>query len=366
VIERILDIRDHPPKGLGRTPGPRAILYYLHQDEALKVILEAQGYDMPRSTRTIWKVLTRHQRIHHLPKVEHEVMERSAPDEEWGIDFKDVSSATPQAEGKQAHVIEILNVVDHGSSALVDTQVDDDFNAESALLAVADILRTHGCPKRIRMDRDPRWVGSSSGKDFPSALLRFLIAVGIEPIVCPPQRPDKNPFVERYHRNLKYECLLLSCPQDLSTTRDVNCAYAQHYNFERPNQPITCQNQPPRVTFPYSLTLPRLPEVVDPDSWVSRFHGQCYKRRVDCNGRIQIGKQRYYVNKALAGRYVIIRINGQERFFVVERNRQAIKQLPIKGLCNQKMLFQDYLEMMCQEALSEWRNWRSRHTFRHG
>ncbi|MFZ6030626.1 MAG: integrase core domain-containing protein [Chloroflexota bacterium] len=277
----------------------------------MKAILEAQGNYMPRSTRTIWKVLTSHQRIHRPPKVEHEVMDRPAPDEEWGIDFKDVSSAAPQPEGKQAHVIEILNVVDHGSSALVDTHIDADFNAESALLAVADILRTHGCPKRIRI-RDPRWVGSSSGKDFPSALLRFLVAVGIEPIVCPPQRPDKNPFVERYHRNLKYECLLRSCPQDLQTTHQVNQAYAHHYNFERPSQAITCQNQPPRVAFPYSLTLPRLPQVVDPDSWLSKFHDQCYKRRVDCNGRIQIGKQRYYVNKKLAGRYVIIRINGQE------------------------------------------------------
>ncbi|MFZ6030624.1 MAG: hypothetical protein ACOYYS_23200 [Chloroflexota bacterium] len=52
----------------------------------------------------------------------------------------------------------------------------------------------------------------------------------------------------------------------------------------------------------------------------------------------------------------------QERLFVVECNRRAIKQLPIKGLCNQKMLFQDYLDMMRKEALSEWRNWRSKHT----
>ena len=36
VVERILEIRDHPPENLGRTPGPKAILYYLHKDEALK------------------------------------------------------------------------------------------------------------------------------------------------------------------------------------------------------------------------------------------------------------------------------------------------------------------------------------------
>jgi hypothetical protein len=30
VVERILQIRDQPPPELGRTPGPLAILYYLH------------------------------------------------------------------------------------------------------------------------------------------------------------------------------------------------------------------------------------------------------------------------------------------------------------------------------------------------
>jgi hypothetical protein len=29
MVERVLDIRDHPPHHLQRTPGPKAILYYL-------------------------------------------------------------------------------------------------------------------------------------------------------------------------------------------------------------------------------------------------------------------------------------------------------------------------------------------------
>jgi len=29
VVDKILDIRDHPPRPLGRTPGPLTILYYL-------------------------------------------------------------------------------------------------------------------------------------------------------------------------------------------------------------------------------------------------------------------------------------------------------------------------------------------------
>jgi hypothetical protein len=59
VIERILDIRDHPPHNLHRTPGPKAILYYLEQEASTTL----QGQRLPRSTRTIWRILHQYQRI---------------------------------------------------------------------------------------------------------------------------------------------------------------------------------------------------------------------------------------------------------------------------------------------------------------
>ena len=31
IVDRLLEIRDDPPEGLGRTPGPKAILYYLNR-----------------------------------------------------------------------------------------------------------------------------------------------------------------------------------------------------------------------------------------------------------------------------------------------------------------------------------------------
>lgn len=362
VIERILSIRDEPPENLQRTPGPQAILYYLHRDEALK----KKGYTIPRSTRTIWKILDRHQRIYRSPPVEHEILERPEPGQEWGMDFKDVSSVVAEPEGKQMHVVEILNVIDHGSSVLVDTRPHDEYNAESAFIMVVKILQSHGCPQRITLDRDPRWVGSWSGRDFPSALLRFLWCVGIEPVICPPKRPDKNPFVERYHRNLKYECLLLKRPEDLQTTLEINLRYAQHYNFERPSQALTCQNQPPRMAFPNLPELPKLPERIDPDNWLLKIHGRRFKRRINHNGSVQIGKQRYYIRKKLAKHFVVLRVDAHERQLLVEFNHQIIKHLPIKGLHQRILSFDDYVNLMSKEALSEWRTWLNKRTPRYG
>ncbi|WP_345309101.1 hypothetical protein [Candidatus Villigracilis saccharophilus] len=81
------------------------------------------------------------------------------------MDFHDVS--TVPSEGKQQHVVEILNLVDHGSSAVVASEPASDYNAETALRKVADILQDTGCPDRIRLDRDTRWVGSWTARIFP-------------------------------------------------------------------------------------------------------------------------------------------------------------------------------------------------------
>jgi hypothetical protein len=46
-------MRFSPPENLKRVPGPRALLYYLPRDPELQV---AQ-VPLPRSSRTIWKIL---------------------------------------------------------------------------------------------------------------------------------------------------------------------------------------------------------------------------------------------------------------------------------------------------------------------
>jgi hypothetical protein len=74
VVDRVLEIRDDPPEGLGRTPGPRAILYYLGRDESLK----ERGMRLPKSTRTIHRLLRENGRIAtRLPRLT-DPLERNA------------------------------------------------------------------------------------------------------------------------------------------------------------------------------------------------------------------------------------------------------------------------------------------------
>jgi hypothetical protein len=53
VIQRIVEMRCAPPENLKRVPGPRALLYYLPRD----LELQAAQVPLPRSSRTIWKIL---------------------------------------------------------------------------------------------------------------------------------------------------------------------------------------------------------------------------------------------------------------------------------------------------------------------
>jgi Integrase core domain len=220
IVQRIVEMREHPPENLQRVPGPRAIVYYLHRDQELLV----HGMSLPRSTRTIWRVLRKLGCILDAPHRRRRTHERPDPMEEIQLDFKDATGVPPDLEGKQQHVVEICNFVDAGTSTWLLAEARADFQAETALEAVVHFLTRYGRPRRMTFDRDPRWVGSHSLRHFPSALCRFLLCLGIQPNICPPRRPDKNAYVERLHRTLNQECLQIRRP----TTRSRGERGHQH------------------------------------------------------------------------------------------------------------------------------------------
>jgi Integrase core domain len=351
VVERILAIRDHPPQDLKRVPGPKAIVYYLQHDAVYGAFADA----LPRSTKKIWQILKANGRIAAKKAREHAPVQRPEPLREWQLDFKDVSSVAADPEGKQMHVVETLNIVDAGTSILVDGLVREDYNAETALQAVVEVLATYGLPQVMTFDRDPRWVGSSTSRDFPSPFTRFCHCLGIIPNVCPPRQPEKNPFVERYNGTYRRECLAYYRPRNLEEAQTVTQAFKQHYNTQRPNQALTCRNQPPAVAFPVLPSLPRLPEQVDPDAWLKAIDGQTYVRKIRRDGFVSVDDRAYYIKQKLSGQYVMVRVDATQRQFSVYAQGHWLKDVPIKGLYGKALPFADYLTAIAQEARVDWR-----------
>lgn len=346
-----------PPANLQRIPGPEAILYFLHHDPLLK----AAGVHLPRSQTTIWKILREAGCTVQDRRRKPRPLELRQPGEEVQFDLKDASSVPADPEGKRQHVVEIANFVDAGTSIWLHQQVGDAFDAEALFEVVVQFLRQHGVPGMLTFDNDPRFVGSPQGRDFPSALVRFLWCVGVRPNVIPPHRPDKNAYVERFHRSLGQECLQVHRPGKLSEVREATEAFLTHYNGERPNQARSCGNQPPRVACPAFPTLPAVPETVDPDHWLMQVDKQAFARTIRVNGTLTINREDYYVSRHLAGQRVTCWVNAAQKCFEIWQPAGHIKSIPIKGLHGKILPFQEYVTLMKQEARSEYQHYLRTH-----
>ncbi len=336
VRNAILSLRDQLKDVYRRVVGPKTILYHLHRDP----IVRQHAVFIPRSGCTIWRVLKDGGRI-PVRVHEHHPVERPAPMEHWEMDF-----------GQLADQIEFFTVVDRGTSILVDTQTDQHYNAETALLAVAQLLLLNGLPKQLRFDRDSRFLSSWAMDGYPSPLLRFLLCLGIQPDPTPPRRPDLKPFVERCIRTLKYECLWEQRPENPTQADEMLREYRYFYNHHRANQSSACQNRPPYEAFPMLPDSLTLPETVDPDAWLEQYHRRLFKRRVGSNGIVSIDRHSYYVGSAYAGERVAFQLDAQRRQFLALHRGQVVKAFEIQGLYGLPMAFAAYLNTMLEEARS--------------
>jgi transposase InsO family protein len=361
VVDAVLTIRDEPPGGLGRTPGPKAILYYLSQDESLA----QAGLRLPTSTRTSWRLLRENGRIAPRPPRLTDPLERPSPMQHWQLDFKDASSVPADPEGKHQHGVETLNIIDKGTSVLVASHVRTDFTAETALSAVAQTFAEQGLPASLTLDQDTRWVGAPQGSDFPSALLRFCQSLGIAVLVCDAGHPQQNGFIERYQRPYTQECLQVHRPRTLEAVREITQAFVEHSNWERPHQGIACGNRPPRVAFPELPSLPKVPDVVNADAWLARLDGEHVGRQVNQNGCVTVDLRTYYVAKRLAGQRVTLRINATEGCLQVVYPEIKRGTLPLKGLHRRSFSYQDSVTLMQQEAATQQRLLRLQKRRRH-
>ncbi len=242
--------------------------------------------------------------------------------------------------------------------------VREDFNAETVVETLLEVFERQGLPRCLRFDRDTRFVGSSSSRDFPSAMVRMLQVLGVQPRISPTHRPDKYPYVERYKGSFKRECLLVRRPENSGQVKEYTAEYKAFYNNERPHQGRSCNNQPPRVAFPELPALPSLPLVVGPDSWLGAIDGEHFSRKVRSDGSISVDKYDYYLGRELAGEYVLVKVDGAKKELVVAPSRHKrgkegggggggrpeIKRFGIKGLSGQGMSLSEYRQAIMEEA----------------
>lgn len=247
---------------------------------------------------------------------------------------KDVTTVPSDPDGKRQHVVETLNIMDVGTDILVGAPVRSDFTAATVLPERLPRFTEYGLPDSLRFDRDTRFVGSAQQGDFPSALVRLLLCLDIQPIICRPHHPQENGVIERYQHTYNTECLQRDRPQTEAETRTVTEANRQRDHHVRPNQSVVCGNVPPCVAHPHPPVRRPLPDQVDPDAWLHAIDGLRYRRKVQANTSISIDTHRYYTKVALIGQEVTVRVEAQTKPLVIEHNGKDVKTVPIKGLAH--------------------------------
>jgi len=287
---RIVQMRHELSARYHRKVESRTISQYLRREHGL-------GAPSPSS---VWRVLKQQQQIVTFSGPPHEPFLRPPPGAVWEIDFCTLSPQSADAPEKKANALEAFNIVDEGSSAHVHSEASVAFDAQHTLEVLSDTFQRLGVPRAIVLDRDPRFVGSSTTDAFPSALLRYMLGIGCLPEVCPPRRPDLKPMVERFHLNLRVECFERIAPSDAVTANAQLRPYLNWYNEERPHQGRDLAGNPPDPLFRQGQPRPPLPDQVDPDAWLRHYHHKTFRRRVDMRGSVQLWKHTYYLGVPFA------------------------------------------------------------------
>jgi hypothetical protein len=166
-------------------------------------------------------------------------------------------------------------------------------------------------------------------------------------------RPDLKPFVERSIRTLKYECLWQKHPENPSHAQAILTEYRHFYNHERAHQGSACRNQPPFTAFPTLPILPSVPSEVDPDKWLSHYHGKVFRRRLSAKGSTTVDEQSYYVGSSYAGKLVRFHLDANKRCFQIVSDGKSVKEVDIEGLYGQRLSITQYIERMMLEARSQ-------------
>jgi hypothetical protein len=248
------------------------------------------------------------------------------------------------------HIFEFFMVADRGTSRLVYVEGGYGYRAESALEALYKLFLLNGLPQRLRFDRDPRLWGAWSRDSYPSPMVRFLRVLGIEPVVCPPRRPDLKPIIERLVYTFKHEHLSKAAPQNLAEALDACETFPHYYNSQRPHQGRACGNRPPDEAFPVLPTLPQLPQKVLPNAWLESLHRRVFQRRISSEGTMQIDRHLYYLGREFAKQAVSVLVDVREREFVVMDGQRVLKKLPIQGLYGPEMDFFEFFKRIQEEA----------------
>src|SRR5579864_7597260 len=165
----------------------------------------------------------RRKRRKHCIRVGQPLVQRTAANQEWALDF--LHDAV-----ECGRTIRVLSVVDAYTRECLALEVDTSFASRRVTRVLEAIVAERGQPLAIRCDNGPELTSRH--------FLAWCVERKIELVHIQPGKPMQNGRVESFHGRLREECLNLSWFQNLFDARRKIAAWRTEYNEERPHSSL--------------------------------------------------------------------------------------------------------------------------------
>ena len=192
---------------------------------------------------------------------------------------------------------------------------------DMVLDGLRDCFVRFGKPRALSVDGGLHFLGRPQ-RSFPSRCELFCAGLGISVVPIRPRRPTDHGAIERQHHTL--DGFLLGPPRaSLAAAQTALDAHVAALNTRFPSRARVCAGVPPLTAHPTARHSGR---PYDPATEWSRFDlaavdhllaGWRWSRKVSPSGQISFANRNVGVDRALAGTYVQLRFDPQDRQVVV-------------------------------------------------
>jgi len=280
---------------------------------------EEQGVAVP--VRTIHRILERHGLIPedvHAPAPGR--FERSEPNQLWQMDSK---GKYPLPEG-ECHPLSILD--DH-SRYVVGLYALGELTTQQAYPCLVETFRCYGVPQAMLMDRGALWWSEHNGWGLTGLSVR-LIEQGIRLLYGRVRHPQTQGKVERFHRTLGGAMRHRGVPERLEEWKPALAEFRRSYNERRPHEALGME-RPVQRYRPSSRPYQERPAEWD-------YPAGSEVQRLNTQGSLVAGRQRWFVCKALARQWVRIeRFDGK---LLISYRHMYIREIDTQRGCTRSLV----------------------------
>lgn len=194
----------------------------------MQIFLARKGHVMSGDrAHRLWRVaglqVPRRRPRRHVATSRPRPLPATGPNQVWAYDFVFDACANDQT-------LKCLTVVDEYTREALAIDVAGRIRSARVIEVLARLVSVHGAPRVLRSDNGPEFVSR--------AILRWLLASGIDTAHIDPGKPWQNGLDESFNGKVRDECLNVEWFRNRHEATVLIEQWRQHYNAVRPHSSL--------------------------------------------------------------------------------------------------------------------------------